>query len=187
MRLVPARAIEAARDPGSCGPDGSCHHRMLTHLRVGPLRVSAPHLQRATGVRGTGSGTAKAQHKKPLAVQDTRACGRKWPVSGWQPPRPGMGPHRKWKHWPLGMAKDLVHSFASRGYFPQTKLLQSFVSSLGQQCPPNAVDTAKVPTTLPWTTMFRRHLQRCPSPWWPAPSSTVRPFTSPKRKPKYSS
>lgn len=48
MLLVPARAIEAARGPGSCGLDGSCHHQMLTHLLVGPLCVSAPHLQRTT-------------------------------------------------------------------------------------------------------------------------------------------
>lgn len=59
-------------------PDGSSHHLMLTHLPRGPTRPALPEGNR---VGDAGSGTAKAQPWKPLAVQDARACGGQWPAS----------------------------------------------------------------------------------------------------------
>lgn len=98
-----------------------------------------------------------------------------------------MGPHRKWKRWPLGMAKDLGHSYASRGYFPQTKLLHSFVSSLGQQCRQKAVDTGQSPDFFALDHDVPPSLSEMSQPMVAcSPHTTIQAFTSPKRKAKKS-
>lgn len=128
-----------------------------------PWTHSTPHLQRATA---SGTWAQTPQRCSPVRLWQCRTqgpAGDSGGLAGGQPPRPGMGPHREWKCWPLGMARDLGHSFASRGYFPQTKLLHSLVGSLGQQSRQKAVDTS--PTFSALDSMSCRHPQRCPNPW----------------------
>lgn len=107
-----------------------------------PWAHSTPHPQRATA---SETRTLAPQRRNPGSLWKCRTqgpAGDSGGIASRQPPCPGMGPHREWKRWPLGLARDLGHSFASKGYFHQTKLLHSLVGSLGQQCRRKAVDTS---------------------------------------------